>query len=344
MGADRKTEEERLISLMIGYQKGSMDDFEGLYAALRKPLLRYLWTFVRNAAAAEDLLQDTFLQIHRARQTYMPPRPVRPWVYAITRHVALMHLRSRRRRKEVLPDDQLPEVPVPPEMETLADRATLHRMLSELPRPSQEVLMLHHLLGMSFKEVGQILGIVGNFALDTLGPAYRWKTNVYALGEISGGRLDGDLLLKGYGDPFLVTERVWQMLRRIRHAGIDTIEGDLLIDDSYFDVGEYDPGAFDRQPLRVRIEALMSAGPYDDPNNVTLADFIGRIEYVMEHGEEPPGSSWNDLGIPPGPSRGRPVITENADPDSTEDGEDENPENVIEVVPPPEPLPPDELP
>jgi D-alanyl-D-alanine carboxypeptidase/D-alanyl-D-alanine-endopeptidase (penicillin-binding protein 4) len=87
-------------------------------------------------------------------------------------------------------------------------------------------------------------------ALDTLGPAYRWKTNVYALGEISDGRLDGDLLLRGQGDPFLVTERVWQMLRAIRRLGIDEITGDLLIDDSYFDTGDYDPGAFDRRPLR----------------------------------------------------------------------------------------------
>ena len=87
-------------------------------------------------------------------------------------------------------------------------------------------------------------------ALDMLGPAYRWKTDVYALGEMSNGSLDGDLLLKGYGDPFLVTERVWQMLRSIRQAGIDDITGDLLIDDSYFDIGDYDPSAFDRQPLR----------------------------------------------------------------------------------------------
>jgi len=87
-------------------------------------------------------------------------------------------------------------------------------------------------------------------ALDVLGPAYRWKTDVYALGEIKDGRLEGDLLLKGYGDPFLVTERVWQMLRQIRHEGIDEIAGDLLLDDSWFDVGDYDPGAFDKQPLR----------------------------------------------------------------------------------------------
>jgi len=87
-------------------------------------------------------------------------------------------------------------------------------------------------------------------ALDHLGPAYRWKTEVYARGEIRDGTLDGDLLIKGYGDPFLVTERVWQLVRDVRLAGVDTIAGDVLIDDSWFDVGDYDPGAFDRQPLR----------------------------------------------------------------------------------------------
>ena len=87
-------------------------------------------------------------------------------------------------------------------------------------------------------------------ALDTLGPAYRWKTEISALGSINDGTLEGDLLLRGYGDPYLVTERFWQMLRRIRLAGIDRIGGDLLLDDSYFDVGDYDPAAFDREPLR----------------------------------------------------------------------------------------------
>ena len=87
-------------------------------------------------------------------------------------------------------------------------------------------------------------------ALDTLGPAYTWKTDVHLLGEVTDGVLDGDLLLKGYGDPYLVTERFWQLLRRIRQLGISAINGDLLIDDSHFDIGNYDPAAFDREPLR----------------------------------------------------------------------------------------------
>lgn len=87
-------------------------------------------------------------------------------------------------------------------------------------------------------------------ALDILGPTYRWQTHVYALGPIEDGRLDGDLLLKGTGDPFLVTERVWQLTRALRRAGVEIIDGDLIVDDTHFDVGPYDPGAFDQQPLR----------------------------------------------------------------------------------------------
>jgi D-alanyl-D-alanine carboxypeptidase/D-alanyl-D-alanine-endopeptidase (penicillin-binding protein 4) len=113
-------------------------------------------------------------------------------------------------------------------------------------------------------------------ALDVLGPAYRWKTDIYALGEIKDGTLEGDLLLKGHGDPFLVTERVWKMLRRIRQSGIDSISGDLLLDDSYFDIGEYDPAAFDKQPLRA----------YNVAPNALLMNFK-----VVRYWFEPDGES-----------------------------------------------------
>jgi D-alanyl-D-alanine carboxypeptidase/D-alanyl-D-alanine-endopeptidase (penicillin-binding protein 4) len=100
-------------------------------------------------------------------------------------------------------------------------------------------------------------------ALDTLGPTYSWKTDVYLLGEVRDGVLNGDLLLKGFGDPFLVTERLWQLTRKIRQSGINRIDGDLIIDDSFFDIGNYDPAAFDREPLRA----------YNVAPNALLANF-----------------------------------------------------------------------
>lgn len=112
-------------------------------------------------------------------------------------------------------------------------------------------------------------------ALDTLGPAYTWKTEAYLLGEVSSGELQGDLLLKGYGDPFLVTERVWQMQRQLRQAGIDKINGDLLLDDSFFNVVNHDPAAFDKEPLRA----------YNVAPNALLTNFkVVRYRFEPEDG------------------------------------------------------------
>lgn len=87
-------------------------------------------------------------------------------------------------------------------------------------------------------------------ALEALGPAYQWQTRVFAGGEVRDGKLDGDLYIKGYGDPSMVLERVWLLIRRIRNAGIQEITGDLIIDDSYFTIPHHDPGEFDGQPYR----------------------------------------------------------------------------------------------
>ena len=122
-------------------------------------------------------------------------------------------------------------------------------------------------------------------ALDTLGPAYRWKTEVSVLGDIDGSSLDGDLLMKGYGDPYLVTERFWQLLRQIRLNGIERINGDLLIDDSYFDVGDYDPAAFDREPLRA----------YNVAPNALLTNF----KVVRYYFEPVPGSTEVNVRLEP---------------------------------------------
>ncbi len=155
------TSEETLSRLMAAYQDGSAPAFEGLYAILAPRLRGYLRALTRDAVRAEDLLQDTFLQLHRARRTYLAGRPVKPWVFAIARNVFLMERRSaaRRGRREVLADGDLPEVGVPAEMEGLADRDRVARALAEVPRDRREAVVLHHVQGMSFKEVGAVLGI-----------------------------------------------------------------------------------------------------------------------------------------------------------------------------------------
>ncbi|MFT4563390.1 MAG: D-alanyl-D-alanine carboxypeptidase/D-alanyl-D-alanine-endopeptidase (penicillin-binding protein 4) [Gammaproteobacteria bacterium] len=88
-------------------------------------------------------------------------------------------------------------------------------------------------------------------ALEVLGPTYTWPTKLYALGTIKEGVLDGDLLIKGHGDPNLVVEEYWKMLGELSSRGVKRITGDLVIDDSFFDVPVTDPGAFDAQPYRL---------------------------------------------------------------------------------------------
>lgn len=88
-------------------------------------------------------------------------------------------------------------------------------------------------------------------ALEKLGPAFVWKTEVWAVGEIRNRTLIGDLIIKGYGDPTLTLERMWLLQREIRARGIDAIQGNLILDTQYFVLPELDAGALDGEPLAV---------------------------------------------------------------------------------------------
>ncbi|MGC2165861.1 MAG: D-alanyl-D-alanine carboxypeptidase/D-alanyl-D-alanine-endopeptidase [Gallionella sp.] len=87
-------------------------------------------------------------------------------------------------------------------------------------------------------------------ALDILGPAYRWKTEVFLDGKLENGVLEGNLVFKGYGDPKLTIEQFWLWLRELRQLGLREIHGDIVIDSSYFAVPEFDPSEFDNDPNR----------------------------------------------------------------------------------------------
>lgn len=86
--------------------------------------------------------------------------------------------------------------------------------------------------------------------LELLGPAYTWSTHVHLQGPIRDGSLDGSLLIKGGGDPKLVLERLWLLLRRVQQMGVQRIRGDILLDRSAFDLPPQDPAQFDGEPLR----------------------------------------------------------------------------------------------
>ena len=97
-------------------------------------------------------------------------------------------------------------------------------------------------------------------ALERLGPAFTWQTPVWLTGPIKDGALDGSVFIKGSGDPKLVIERVWLLLRRLQQLGVRDIRGDIVLDNSAFAVPDADPADFDGEPLRpynVRASALL---------------------------------------------------------------------------------------
>ena len=156
----------------------------------------------------------------------------------------------------------------------LAAAPAASALSDELPDPVLSVLAGHQLssggLSIYVRAVNQdeplleynasvprnpasVLKLVSTFAaLEILGPAYTWDTRIWLDGAFDpvSGRLDGDLVVRGAGDPWLTLERFWTLLRDLRAKGLRHIDGDFVLDRSLFDVENRDPGAFDGQPLR----------------------------------------------------------------------------------------------
>jgi D-alanyl-D-alanine carboxypeptidase/D-alanyl-D-alanine-endopeptidase (penicillin-binding protein 4) len=87
-------------------------------------------------------------------------------------------------------------------------------------------------------------------ALHLLGPAYTWRTEAFATGALRRDVLEGDLIVRGSGDPKLVIENLWLMIQRIRSYGIREIRGDVVLDRSAFERAAHDPGDFDGERFR----------------------------------------------------------------------------------------------
>jgi RNA polymerase sigma-70 factor, ECF subfamily len=152
-------EDPRLRELMREYQSGRFEAFDDIYAAIAPPLRRYLLSQARDAAKADDLVQETLLQIHRARHTYDPSFPLTPWAMAIARHVWLMDRRTLSRRPWAPDDVTSMDLPVRAEAASLAERDELQRAMEQVAPAKRDALIDHHVLGFSFKEIAERAGI-----------------------------------------------------------------------------------------------------------------------------------------------------------------------------------------
>jgi len=142
---------------------------------------------------------------------------------------------------------------LPPELRTVWQQTGLPAEALALwvadARPGGQVWWQHQ--GTQPFNPASVMKLVTTFAaLDMLGPAHVWRTEVLTDGPVRDGVLQGHLYLRGGGDPKLVTERLWALLRRVQGLGINRVAGDIVLDRSAYHLPPSDPAAFDGEPLR----------------------------------------------------------------------------------------------
>lgn len=152
------------------YCDGDADAFRQLYALVSPRILTYLLRMSSDRSLAEDLLQLTFLKVHRARAAYVREADPVPWIYAIAHRTFLDEMRKRKRSREQLPREAhaLPEREAHisgKAIEEIADtqrdpeleRAALEA-LERLPESQREAVVLTKLGGKSIAEAAAITG------------------------------------------------------------------------------------------------------------------------------------------------------------------------------------------
>ncbi|MCE9634227.1 MAG: sigma-70 family RNA polymerase sigma factor [Planctomycetes bacterium] len=154
-------------ALMIAVRGGDERAFTTLVRRWQDRIVSLANRYLRSAADAEDVSQEVFLRVHRARETYEPSAKFSTWIYRITVNASLNHIRSRKARKAVsgelrpagdgepggLPEPADPNEPDPtegPEKDELA--RVIREILDELPERQRTAILLNKYQGLGYEE------------------------------------------------------------------------------------------------------------------------------------------------------------------------------------------------
>lgn len=143
-----------LEELMVGYQNADSVATTTLIELLSPQLYRFFAAQMGSRPDAEDMLQEVWLRIHRARHTYRAGEPLLAWVYAIARRVRVDNYRKRHRlaMREVA-TDELPDVPDPEQRQDQLPR--FDDLVASLPESQREVLIMLKVNGLSVEEIAR---------------------------------------------------------------------------------------------------------------------------------------------------------------------------------------------
>jgi RNA polymerase sigma-70 factor (ECF subfamily) len=153
------------VRLMLALRSGDAAAFEALFARWSAPLLRYLDRMVRDLATAEDLVQEVFLRVYRARDRYEPAARFSTWLYRIATNLALNELRRPRRRSahRSAEDEEVVLAAGGPGADDVAHARRVGRAalgaLATLPDKQRAALCLAAVEGLSYAEVAEALEV-----------------------------------------------------------------------------------------------------------------------------------------------------------------------------------------
>ena len=159
-----------------------MDDMSEIYRHHARTVYKFLLAQCGDAHLAEELTQETFYQAVRSVDRFDGSCKVSVWLCQIAKHLWYQHLRKSR-REEPLPEEESGLPPLPSaETEVFAreDQLTLLRRVHALPEPGREVVYLRSFGGLSFREIGDVLGKTETWARVTF---YRYKERLRQGGE-----------------------------------------------------------------------------------------------------------------------------------------------------------------
>jgi RNA polymerase sigma-70 factor (ECF subfamily) len=161
--------------LLAAYRKGDRSAFSRLVDSYQRELFHFLVRFVGDRAAAEDIFQESFLQVHQSAAQFDPERRFRPWLFTIAANKARDYLRSQSRR----PTNQLQAAITPSNddsgefidllkgedispsepMEKRELQELVQKTVMEMPANFREILLLSYFHQFPYKQIGEILDI-----------------------------------------------------------------------------------------------------------------------------------------------------------------------------------------
>ena len=145
-----------------GIIRGEIQPFEELFKAHHRRVYAVCLRMIGNAAEAEDLTQDVFIQVFRKLATFRGESAFSTWLHRLTVNTVLMHFRKRRSRREQLTEDgEVPERPISqsvPRSSALLDRLALNEAILKLSPGYRAVFILHDVEGLQHVEIAEILG------------------------------------------------------------------------------------------------------------------------------------------------------------------------------------------